>query len=136
MTICFIKYLWWTNHQNTCECGGIGRRVGLKIPFRFRSIGSIPIIRTIGIESWLSGRKHRFWKPATVTGPWVRLPHSLPLLKNQSNASCNYQRTLLQYYYFALILKHFTQFWYNFFIKNKESDAKNRKYPLCYFKWW
>ena len=32
--------------ENTCECGGIGRRVGLKIQFRFRSAGSIPAIRT------------------------------------------------------------------------------------------
>ena len=29
-----------------CECGGIGRRAGLKIPFRFRSVSSILTIRT------------------------------------------------------------------------------------------
>ena len=34
-----------------CECGGIGRRVGLKIQFRFRSVGSIPTIRTTNYKS-------------------------------------------------------------------------------------
>jgi hypothetical protein len=43
-----------------CECGGIGRRVGLKIQFRFRSVGSIPTIRTTyikveGCQSWSNG---------------------------------------------------------------------------------
>ena len=44
--------------KNMCERGGIGRRVGLKIQFRFRSVGSIPTIRTtiqnLLLESWQS----------------------------------------------------------------------------------
>ena len=33
-------------YYTLCECGGIGRRAGLKIPFRFRSVSSILTIRT------------------------------------------------------------------------------------------
>ena len=35
-----------------CECGGIGRRAGLKIPFRFRSVSSILTIRTMNFNQY------------------------------------------------------------------------------------
>ena len=38
-----------------CECGGIGRRAGLKIPFRFRSVSSILTIRTTVLQSLFYG---------------------------------------------------------------------------------
>ncbi len=61
-----------------CECGGIGRRAGLKIPFRFRSVSSILTIRTIIIcvESWQS------WSivPVLKTGEVKASEGSNPLL--------------------------------------------------------
>ncbi len=61
-----------------CECGGIGRRVGLKIQFWFQSVGSIPTIRTTyyNVESWQS------WSnvPVLKTGEVHASEGSNPLL--------------------------------------------------------
>ena len=57
-----MKHKFFKFYRLMCECGGIGRRVGLKIQFRFRSVGSIPTIRTTikiikveGCQSWSNG---------------------------------------------------------------------------------
>ena len=47
--------------QSLCECGGIGRRMGLKIPRQKYHTGSTPVIRTI-IQMQLSLVERLLWE--------------------------------------------------------------------------